>query len=289
MERCGVKARDKRVGMTVGKLVRAKADMEKGKERHFVLVHGACHGAWCWYKLIPLLKSQGHSVTALDLAACGTHPKQVHELSSFAEYVEPLMEFVGCLEAEQRVILVGHSMGGLCISMAMQRFPHKIAAAVFVAAFLPSPHLSAVSLVHEYRRRLDSNMDSKIVYEEGPHANGYLSFGPDFLASKLYNLSPAEDLSLALTLVRPTRLYGDEEVLARETEVTDDKFGSVATVYIVCEQDRVLKPEFQEWMIHKHPNAQHIKVVVSASDHMIMFSNPSRLNFELHHIAATYY
>ncbi|KAL7240066.1 hypothetical protein ACSBR2_005848 [Camellia fascicularis] len=31
---------------------------------HFVLVHGACHGAWCWYKLKPLLESHGHKVTA---------------------------------------------------------------------------------------------------------------------------------------------------------------------------------------------------------------------------------
>ncbi|POO02721.1 Alpha/Beta hydrolase fold containing protein [Trema orientale] len=26
--------------------------------------------AWCWYKLIPLLKSLGHRVTALDMSGC---------------------------------------------------------------------------------------------------------------------------------------------------------------------------------------------------------------------------
>ncbi|XP_028764023.1 salicylic acid-binding protein 2 [Neltuma alba] len=262
--------------------------MEKGKKRHFVLVHGSCHGGWCWYKVVPLLKSGGHKVTTLDLAASGVHPKQVQELSSFEEYVEPLMELMERMEAEERVILVGHSFGGLCISVAMERFPHKIAAAVFVAAFMPSPDLSAVSLIHEYQRRLDSNMDSEIVYEEGPNPNGHLLFGPHFLASKLYNLSPPEDLSLATTLVRPTRLYGDEEVLARQTKVTRDKFGSVATVYVVCEEDKVLKAEFQKWMVRKHPNAQHINVFVSASDHMIMFSNPSHLSSHLQHIASAY-
>lgn len=49
--------------------------MEEGSSRgggkHFVLVHGLCHGAWCWYKLAPLLEAAGHRVTAVDLAASG--------------------------------------------------------------------------------------------------------------------------------------------------------------------------------------------------------------------------
>jgi pimeloyl-ACP methyl ester carboxylesterase len=117
--------------------------------RHFVLVHGACHGAWCWYKIIALLKSAGHEVTTLDMAASGIHPKQVHELDSVTDYYEPLIEFLRSLPQEQRVILVGHSLGGMCISVAMELFPNKIAAAVFVAAFMPSPDLSFLTLLQE--------------------------------------------------------------------------------------------------------------------------------------------
>ncbi|KAK9036308.1 hypothetical protein V6N11_078314 [Hibiscus sabdariffa] len=29
---------------------------------HFVLIHGICHGAWCWYMLVSLLQSAGHSI-----------------------------------------------------------------------------------------------------------------------------------------------------------------------------------------------------------------------------------
>lgn len=122
--------------------------MEK-KKRHFVLVHGACHGAWCWYKVSSLLKSVGYKVTALDMAASGIHPKQAHEVKCVAEYCEPLIEFLGSLPQEERVILVGHSLGGLWISMAMEQFPDKIAVAVFVAAFMPGPHLSFITLLQE--------------------------------------------------------------------------------------------------------------------------------------------
>lgn len=39
--------------------------------------------------------------------------------------------------AGERLVLVGHSYGGLTIMLTMERFPHKIAAAVFVAAMMP--------------------------------------------------------------------------------------------------------------------------------------------------------
>ena len=42
-----------------------------GGGKHFVLVHGLCHGAWSWYKVTTALESAGHRVTALDLAASG--------------------------------------------------------------------------------------------------------------------------------------------------------------------------------------------------------------------------
>lgn len=92
-----------------------------------------------------------------------------------------------------------------------------------------------------------------------------------------------------MTLVRPTRLYGDEQVLARATQVTKDRFGSVATVYVMCEQDQVVKQDFQKLMVQKHPNTQHINIIVSGADHMIMFSNPQYLSSQLEHIATTYF
>ncbi|KAK1559094.1 hypothetical protein Q3G72_010669 [Acer saccharum] len=116
---------------------------------HFVLVHGACHGAWCWYKVATLLKTAGHRVTALDMAASSTHPSQLHDIPSMSDYFKPLMEFMASLPPEERVILVGHSMGGYCISAAMESFPHKVSVAVFCTAFMPSPDLTFTTLSAE--------------------------------------------------------------------------------------------------------------------------------------------
>ena len=69
------------------------------RKGHFVLVHGACHGAWCWNKVGTLLRSMGHRVTAMDMAASGIHPKQLKEVRSMMDYVQPLMEFMESLPA----------------------------------------------------------------------------------------------------------------------------------------------------------------------------------------------
>ncbi|KAK7307597.1 hypothetical protein VNO77_40800 [Canavalia gladiata] len=262
--------------------------MERGKKRHVVLVHGAGHGAWCWYKVASLLKSGGHQVTALDLAASGIHPKQAHELSSITQYIEPLMEFIECLAEEERVILVGHSMGGICISVAMETFPNKIAAAVFVSAYMPAPHLPYLTLVQQNSRGLDF-MDIKFTFDESSdnHRNGTRIMGPQFVASKLYQLSPLEDLTLALSLLRPTRTYGDEELLREKTKVTKENYGTVAKVYIVCEQDQVFKLDFQQSMIEQNSTVE-VKVI-AAADHMPMFSTPQELFCCLQEIANTYY
>ncbi|KAG5614737.1 hypothetical protein H5410_014561 [Solanum commersonii] len=66
-----------------------------------------------------------------------------------ADYNEPLMESTNSLPQQERVVLVGHSMGGINISLAMEKFPHKIAVAVFVSASMPGPDLNLVAVTQQ--------------------------------------------------------------------------------------------------------------------------------------------
>ncbi|XP_031104486.1 putative inactive methylesterase 20 [Ipomoea triloba] len=165
------------------------------RKKHFVLVHGACHGAWCWYKVAALLRAEGHKVSALDMAASGIHPKRAEEVRSMAEYNQPLMEFMAALPADEKVVLVGHSKGGINISLAMEAFPHNISVAVFVAAFMYGPHLSHHAVKQEFNRQLESYMDTKIEYKEGEEKERHpvsILFGHEMLQKMLYQLSPPE-------------------------------------------------------------------------------------------------
>lgn len=46
------------------------------------------------------------------------------------------MELIASLLWDEKVILVGHSYGGFCISLAMDSFPEEIEVAVYVAAYV---------------------------------------------------------------------------------------------------------------------------------------------------------
>ncbi|XVF15638.1 hypothetical protein REPUB_Repub09cG0171600 [Reevesia pubescens] len=257
------------------------------KERHFVLVHGACHGAWCWYKVATQLKSMGHKVTALDMVASGIHPKQVHEIRSISDYFEPLMEFMASLPTEERVILVGHSKGGYCISAAMERFPEKVSVAVFATAFMPGPNITTQTLSQKINEGLDSDLyiDAQFGFHDGlDEPATSILFGPNFMASKLYQLSPPEDLTLAIILARHVSFY--KEGSSKATAVTKERYGSVRRVYIMCDKDNLIKEDLQRWMIENNP-PDEVKLI-SDSDHMVMFSKPNELCSCLQEIAEKY-
>ncbi|KAJ9704934.1 hypothetical protein PVL29_003135 [Vitis rotundifolia] len=253
--------------------------------KHFVLVHGACHGAWCWYKIVALLKSSGHKVTALDLAASGINPKQVGDLRSISEYFQPLRDFMESLPADERAVLVGHSLGGLAISQAMEKFPEKVSVAVFVTASMPGPTFNISTLNQESLRRRGPLLDSQFTYDNGPNnpPTAFI-FGPLCLSLNVYQMSPTEDLALGTVLMRPVRLFSEED---KSNElVLSKKYASVKRVFIISEEDKLVKKDFQLWMIEKNP-PDAVKEI-KGSDHMVMMSKPKELWVHLQAIAEKY-
>ncbi|GAV92021.1 LOW QUALITY PROTEIN: Abhydrolase_6 domain-containing protein, partial [Cephalotus follicularis] len=244
--------------------------MEK-REKHFVLVHGGCHGAWCWYKVVTLLQSAGHKVSALDMAASGVHPKHVHEVHSLSDYWEPLMAFMDSLPPEERVILVHHSMGGVGISIAMEKFHDKVSVAVFASALSPSPNLSVAAIYEEV------NISPSKLRLLAPNNNNITSTICYITSFDLH-----QDLMLALLLGRSLPLYIDEAT----TAVIKEKYGSVRRVFVVCDQDNVIKEVLQRWMLQKTSVDEITEL--SGSDHMLRFSKAQELSSCLQLIAQSY-
>ena len=108
-----------------------------GGSKHIVLVHGACLGGWSWFKVATRLRAAGHRVDAPDLAASGVDPRPLREVPTFRDYAAPLLDLLAALPAGDRVVLVGHSLGGVSGALAAELFPDKVAAAVFLCAFMP--------------------------------------------------------------------------------------------------------------------------------------------------------
>ena len=99
---------------------------------HFILLHGAWHGGWCWDGVIKALEEAGHTGEAPTMP--GHEPGEDRSGIRFDDYVNSI---VGVLEGQTKpVVLVGHSSAGFMMQAAAPRASEKISQLVFHNAFI---------------------------------------------------------------------------------------------------------------------------------------------------------
>ena len=69
--------------------------------------------------------------------------------------------------------------------------------------------------------------------------------------------------------------------------LTEEKYGSIDRVFIVCEEDLVMKEDFQRWMIEDSP-LKEVNLIRGAG-HMVMLSKPRELCQRLLEVAGKYH
>ncbi|XP_020580986.1 salicylic acid-binding protein 2-like [Phalaenopsis equestris] len=246
-----------------------------------ILVHGSGHGAWCWHKVVDELQSMGYnSVTAIDLAASGDDPRRIPEdVRTFEDYNRPLMEFMSTVPDGEKVILVGHSFGGICLAFAMDAFPDKIAAAVFLTAFLPDTLHDPSYLVEQQlqklsNRKLQIQFQSVIVPGKSEPLITFC-FDSKALATFLYQNCSSEDLTMASMKQRTTSYFLED--LRKMPPFTKEGYGSVDKIFIICAEDAAMNEEDQRWMIQENGDVKET-MEIKGADHMAMFSKPHELS-----------
>jgi pimeloyl-ACP methyl ester carboxylesterase len=90
----------------------------------FVLVHGSCHGGWCWKKVIPLLTSHRHRVNTPTLTGLGERSHLVREDIDLSTHILDIIQVFEYEDLDD-VILVGHSYGGMVIGGAAEKIPNQ--------------------------------------------------------------------------------------------------------------------------------------------------------------------
>src|SRR5206468_818884 len=113
------------------------------KMARFVLVHGAFSGAWIWQPLIRRLEAAGHTVEAFDLPSMGDDRAPASECTLDACAARLCQVLATRTEP---AIVAGHSMGGIIATQAAARCPERVAALVYVTAFLPKAGQSLLDL-----------------------------------------------------------------------------------------------------------------------------------------------
>lgn len=231
----------------------------------FLLVHGSCHGAWCWRDAIPALARLGHSAHAIDLPGHGDDSTPVEEITLDA-----------CRDAilaasTPGTIIVGHSWGGYPISAAAEAAPDAMRGLIYLCAYVP---VSGLSMIDMRRRGPRQTITGAVIRD--PSGLSY-RFDPAQAPDLFYNDCPAEVLTFAL------RRLGSQAIDPQDTPLTlGASFARVPRHYVRCTGDRVIPPEYQAAMVADWPRET---VHEMDTGHSPFFADPRGLADVLDRIA----
>jgi len=231
----------------------------------FILVHGSWHGGWCWDGVAALLRGSGHVVHAPDLVGLGDDSTDLAGVT-LATWRDQIVALVDA--ADEPVVLVGHSRGGIVISAVAEARPDRIARLVYVAAFL----LRDGESISRTMRADGSSLilPNLVVFEDGVSS----IMRSEALAETFYGDCTPEEVAAAAARLRP------EPVLPNRTpvRVTEERFGRVSRAYIATTLDRAVPPALQRRM---HTALPCDPVITMDTAHSPFLSAPATLALHL--------
>ena len=105
---------------------------------HFVLVHGAWHGAWCWRRVTQALQVQGHRAYAVTLTGLGDRAHLLSPDITLETHIEDVRQLIETDELND-VVLVVHSYAGMIGTAIADRMVGRLKHLVYVDAVIPKP------------------------------------------------------------------------------------------------------------------------------------------------------
>ncbi len=116
-----------------------------------LLVHGGCHGAWCWDAVVAGLADRGIHAVAFDLPGCGNDvtPRATVTL---ADQISAVVTRIDAIP-EGPVRLVGHSIAGWVLPSSATARPGRVRELVFLAASVLNRGERGIDITPVERRR----------------------------------------------------------------------------------------------------------------------------------------
>ena len=268
----------------------------------FVLIHGGWHNHSAWDRVTPILEANGFVTLTLDLPGAGVNSIAPTSLglrpfdpAAFAAEPSPAAgvtqeertQAVVALVKEAaslgdgKVILVGHSAGGMTISAVAEQVPNLLLAVVYLAGFMvPNGMPLFAMLQHE---TLSSALAPRLFVGD-PFAIGATRIhagSPDEAYRSLLKAAFYADVSESEFAHAASQLHCDESnagALAL-SEITPGRFGTVPRHYIRCTQDRAIPLTGQDHMIATVDAAIGSKTATHTleSSHSPFLSQPANL------------
>lgn len=118
----------------------------------FVLIPGGWHGGWMFADLVARLRNQGHEAYAITLSGLDSAPERSSKHINLDTHIADVVELLA-VEDLSEVVLCCHSYGGMVATGVADRAPERVAALVYLDAFVPSDGQSWWDLAGERYRQ----------------------------------------------------------------------------------------------------------------------------------------
>ncbi|WP_244906092.1 alpha/beta fold hydrolase [Celeribacter ethanolicus] len=232
-----------------------------------LLIHGSAHGAWCWRDLLAELHARGLKARALDLPSHGADRTPYDEIS-LDSYRDAILADI--TTHGDRPIVVGHSAGGYAIAAAAEAAPDRIAALVYLCAYVPEDGMSLADM----RRAAQDHPVLGLIEKTGD--GRAFRFKPEAGVEALCHDCSEEVKTCVREHIGPQAIRPQETPL-RVTPAST----ALPRHYVICENDRVIPPAEQRKMCADWPAST---VHSLSSGHSPYFAQPALLADTLAHI-----
>jgi len=228
----------------------------------FVLVHGAWQSAYVWSAIKASLEKKGNKVTVVELPAHGADNTPAASVS-INSYRDKIISTIGNLTG--KVILVGHSMGGVVVSAVAEKIPERIEKLVFIGAFVPQDGQSLLDLAFQDKNSL---LGPNLI----PSAD---QLTLDVNKDKLTDIF-CQDASESIKKLVTTNYKPEPAIpFADKIKLSAAAFGSVNKYYVFTSKDQAISLELQKQMANA---ASITKTYTVDTGHSPFLSMPEKVS-----------
>lgn len=221
-----------------------------------LLIHGSCHGAWCWNAVIEALEWLGLNARAIDLPSRG-------KPCTLAAQARAIADALG-----QDTLLVGHSAAGFAITATAEMPDQSLRGLVYLCAYVPQPGQSLAQM-----RRAGPSQPLKPAIRVAADRSTF-HFDPAACTELFYHDCPGPQASIAQLV--PEAIEPQETAIDRL-----DRAQSLPRHYIQCSEDRAIPPDYQARM------AEGLALSTLPSGHSPFLACPELLAIRLAEIYAS--
>ena len=203
----------------------------------------------------------GHNVAMPDLATHGFDRTEPGHVVDMAQYTMPARRLIEA--SSEKVILLGHSMGGASCTYLGEQVPDRIATLVYLTAFLapagktPNDYITAPPFVTS--PRTTELLQILAPTETGLRLNAN---DPALVKAAFYGDCSDHDIAIALHNNIPIQTFVP---VVTPSATTPEKFGRLRRVFIECTEDKAIAIETQRQMQADSPGTEVVTMTTSHS------------------------